>query len=152
MKRQIYVSVSLDPVREYHKALEYAKSLQGVADFLHCDVMDGQFVKDKNFDAGICNNINQNCLTMLDVHLMCQEPQYIIDDYLNAGANIVTVHYEAFEDKNDIVDVARKIRDASALAGISIKPQTKLLNQTGHLFQGDKKLFVWCGHCLGHER
>ena len=126
MKKHIYVSVSADPVREYHKVLEYAKSLQGIADFLHCDVMDGEFVSDKNLDAGIVNNINQNCLTMLDVHLMCNEPLKMIDSYLKAGANILTIHYEAFQNKNDIVLALEKIKSAGALAGLSIKNETRV--------------------------
>ncbi len=122
----IYVSVSTDPVKEYSKVVEYAKNLQGIADMIHCDVKDGIFVSSKNFDAGLTRNINQNCLTMLDVHLMCKEPLKMIDDYLKAGANIVTIHYEAFEDKNDIVLALDKIKSAKALAGLAIKPETEI--------------------------
>ncbi len=126
MKNNIYVSVSTDPIKEYQKVVEYAKSLQGKADLIHCDVKDGIFVSSKNFDAGLTRNINQNCLTMLDVHLMCKEPLKMIDDYLKAGANIVTVHYEAFEDKNDIVLALDKIKSAKALAGLAINPETEI--------------------------
>ncbi len=126
MKNNIYVSVSTDPIKEYQKVVEYAKSLQGIADLIHCDVKDGVFVSSKNFDAGLTRNINQNCLTMLDVHLMCSEPLKMIDDYLKAGANIVTIHYEAFEDKNDIVLALNKLKDAKALAGLAIKPETEI--------------------------
>ena len=124
MKKNIYVSVSLDPVKEFSKIIEYAKELQGCADLLHCDVMDGKFVERITFDHKLVNNLNQNTLTMLDVHLMCQEPFDSIDDYLSAGANIVTVHYEAFEDKDDIVESFKKIKSAKALNGISFKPNT----------------------------
>ncbi len=126
MKKQVYISVSTDPIKEYQKVVEYAKSLQGIADFIHCDVKDGKFVSSKNFDAGLVNNINQNCLTMLDVHLMCSEPMKMIDDYLKAGANIITIHYEAFSDKNDIMIALNKIKQAKALAGIAIRPETEV--------------------------
>lgn len=122
----LYVSVSTDPVKEYQKVVEYAKSLQGIADLIHCDVKDGIFVSSKNFDAGLTRNINQNCLTMLDVHLMCKEPLRMIDEYLKAGANIITIHYEAFEDKNDIVLALNKIKSVNALAGLAIKPETEV--------------------------
>lgn len=124
MKKNVYVSVSLDPVKEYSKMVEYAKVLQGHADLLHCDIMDGKFVERKTFDENLVNNINQNCLTMLDVHLMCDEPLKMIDEYIKAGANIITIHYEAFEDKNEIVESFAKIKKANALAGISLKPNT----------------------------
>lgn len=126
MKKEVYVSVSTDPVKEYQSMIEYAKSLQGVADFLHCDIMDGQFVERMTYDAGLVSNINQNSAIALDVHLMCSEPYKMIDDYLQAGANIITVHYEAFADKNQIVDALKKIRKAGALAGLSFKPSTSL--------------------------
>lgn len=68
--KKTYISVSTDPVKEYQLIVEYAKSLQGKADFLHCDVMDGKFVQKKNYNHMLVSNINQNSLIMLDVHLM----------------------------------------------------------------------------------
>ena len=126
MKKDILVSVSLDPVKEYAKMVEYAKKLQGHADLIHCDIMDGKFVERKTFDHNLVNNINQNCLTMLDVHLMCKEPLEMIDDYLEAGANIITIHYESFSNKNDIIKAFEKIKKGNALVGISFKPSTEL--------------------------
>lgn len=124
MKKEVFVSVSTDPMSEYQLICEYAQEMQGVSDFLHCDIMDGKFVPKVTFDDQLVANINSNSLIMLDVHLMCEEPLEIIDDYLKAGANIITVHYEAFKDKNDIIKVLHKIKKANALAGISIKPET----------------------------
>lgn len=126
MKKKVYVSVSTDPVKAFGDVVDYAKDMQGKADLLHCDVMDGKFVKKKNYDYNLVDSINQNSLIMLDVHLMCSEPLASIDDYLAAGANIITVHYEAFKDKNDIVLAIEKIHKANALAGISISPQTSI--------------------------
>ena len=45
MGKKVYVSVSTDPVKDYSQIYQYARSMQGVADFLHCDVMDGKFVR-----------------------------------------------------------------------------------------------------------
>ena len=124
MKKDVFVSVSTDPINEYQLICEYAKEMQGVADFLHCDIMDGKFVPKTTYDYQLVSNINSNSLIMLDVHLMCEEPLGIIDSYLKAGANIVTIHYEAFKDKNDIIKGLEKIKKAKALAGLSIKPNT----------------------------
>ena len=124
MGKKVYVSVSTDPVKNFGEVVDYAKDMQGKADLLHCDVMDGKFVKKKNYDFNLIDSVNQNSLIMLDVHLMCSEPLESIDEYLSAGANIITVHYEAFKDKNDIVKAIEKIHKAKALAGISISPST----------------------------
>lgn len=124
MKKDVFVSVSTDPISEYQLICEYAKDMQGVADFLHCDIMDGKFVPKTTYDYQLVSNINSNSLIMLDVHLMCEEPLGIIDSYLKAGANIITIHYEAFKDKNDIIKALEKIKKANALAGLSIKPNT----------------------------
>lgn len=126
MKKYIYVSVSTDPIQEYQKIADYALQMQGQADFLHCDVMDGEFVKNKTYDAQLVYSINQHSLTMLDVHLMCNEPLKIINDYLKAGANIITFHYEAFKNKNDIVEALNKIKEGKALAGLAFSPKTKV--------------------------
>ena len=126
MKKNIYVSVSTDPIKEYQEIFEYAKSMQGHADFLHCDIMDGKFVENKTYDAQLVYNINQNSSIMLDVHLMVNEPLNKIDDYIKSGANILTIHYEAFKDKNDIVKAIEKIKQSSTLVGLSIKPETDI--------------------------
>ena len=75
MKKNIFVSVSTDPIKDYEEIIRYAKFMQGKADFLHCDIMDGKFVPNKTYDASLVSNINQNSLIMLDVHLMCEEPK-----------------------------------------------------------------------------
>lgn len=126
MKKNIYISVSTDPIKEYQKITDYAQEMQGYADFLHCDIMDGKFVENVTYDDQLVYNINQHSLIMLDVHLMCDEPLKSIDNYIKAGANIITVHYEAFKDKNDIILAVNKIKQADVLAGLSIKPETSV--------------------------
>ena len=124
MKKYTFISVSTDPIQSYQDIIEYAKSLQGVADFLHCDVMDGRFVNKATYDYNLIKNINANCLLPLDVHLMVAEPKSEIKKYIDAGANIITVHYEAFEDKKELVEALEFIKQHNVLAGISLKPET----------------------------
>ena len=126
MKKNIFVSVSTDPIKDYEEIIRYAKFMQGKADFLHCDIMDGKLVPNKTYDASLVSNINQNSLIMLDVHLMCEEPKQSIDEYIKAGANIITIHYEAFKNKEEIVECISKIKKAGLLAGLSFKPQTPI--------------------------
>lgn len=124
MKKNMYVSVSTDPIQSYQEIVEYAKEMQGVADFLHCDVMDGKFVPKNTYDYNLIRTINANSLLPLDVHLMVSEPRDEVKKYIEAGANIVTVHYEAFEDKKNLVETLKAIKSRHALAGISFKPET----------------------------
>ncbi len=142
MNKRVYISVSSDPVKEYHGVVDYAKELQDVADFLHCDIMDGKFVERITYNAQLVKNINENSLIALDVHLMCNEPLAMIDDYLSAGANIITVHYEAFKDKRQIVEAINKIKKGRALAGISFKPSTKLKDLKVFLYDVDVVLVM----------
>ena len=142
MKKEVYVSVSTDPISEYQLIYEYARQMQGHADFLHCDVMDGKFVPKITYDHQLVNNINQNSSIMLDVHLMCDEPLDILDDYLDAGANIVTVHYEAFKDKENLLRAFNKIHSRYALVGLAINPQTKLSDVKIYLHMVDLVLVM----------
>ena len=125
MKRNnVYVSVSTDPISDYQEIVEYTKELQGEADFIHCDVMDGLFVPKKTYEHTVVESINQNSLTMLDVHLMVKEPTDKLESYIKAGANILTVHYEAFEDKEMLTRALKYIKSTGTLAGLAFNPST----------------------------
>ena len=119
-----YVAVSTDPIKSYEEIVEYAKEMQDKADLLHCDVMDGKFVQSKTYDWAMVENLNQNTALMLDVHLMVDEPLQSIENYIKAGANIVTLHYEAFKKKEDLVKAINLVKSMKTLVGLSIKPET----------------------------
>lgn len=137
MKRKVDIAVSTDPIKDLQSIIDYAKELQGVADLLHCDVMDGKFVGKKTYDETVVKAINSQSLLPLDVHLMCQEPSEKICEYVKAGANIVTVHYEAFKDKNKLIDTLKEIRQCGALAGLSFKPGTEVKDVKSYFFYVD---------------
>ena len=142
MKRNIDVSVSTDPITDYQNIIEYAKEMQGVADFLHCDVMNTNFVQKNNFDYSLINSINRNSVIMLDVHLMVDEPVDDIPKYIQAGANILTVHYEAFDDKELLVNSLKFIQENNTLAGISLKPSTPFKEIRSFVFNCDVVLVM----------
>ena len=119
-----YVAVSTDPIKSYEEIVEYAKEMQDKADLLHCDVMDGKFVQNKTYDWAMVENLNQNTALMLDVHLMVDEPLQQIENYIKAGANIITLHYEAFKKQEDLVKAINLVKNMKALVGLSIKPET----------------------------
>lgn len=124
MKKKVDVSASTDPVKDYMQIVDYAKVMQGVADFLHCDIMNENFVSKNTFDYVLLKSINRNSVIMLDVHLMVNEPMIDVPKYIEAGANILTVHYEAFEDKENLVRTLKYIQENGTLAGLAIKPKT----------------------------
>lgn len=141
-KRTVDIAVSTDPIKDYQELLDYAKEMQPIADFLHCDIMDGKFVENKTFNSRFVKTINDNTLIPLDVHLMTSEPLVSIEEYLNAGANIVTVHYEAFKNKKDLLMAFKLIRSRHALAGFSFKPKTTVNEIKSYLFYVDVVLLM----------
>lgn len=91
------------------------------ADFIHIDVMDGHFVPNITIGAPVVKAIR--CVTdkVLDVHLMIQNPMDYIDSFIEAGSDIITVHYEA---NGNIIELVEKIKKAGVRACVSIKPST----------------------------
>lgn len=91
------------------------------AEYIHFDVMDGMFVPSISFGMPVLASIKGATTQTLDVHLMVTEPIRYVEEFVKAGADIVTVHYEACEDLQATID---KIHAAGAKVGISIKPKT----------------------------
>ena len=119
------ISISTHPAKE--GLISYFKELEALdIDMLHCDVMDGVFVIDKTITNVEVSQINDMSTIVLDVHLMVQNPYNLIKSYKKAGANILTVHYEAFSDKNELIKTLALIKKYHMLAGLSIKPATQI--------------------------
>ena len=93
----------------------------GGADYVHVDVMDGHFVPNLTIGAPVVKAIRRITDLPLDVHLMIQEPDRYLDDFIQAGSDILTVHYES---DGDTLQQIRKIKDAGIKACVSIKPKT----------------------------
>ena len=91
------------------------------ASYIHLDVMDGMFVPNMSFGAPVIASIRKTSSIIFDVHLMITEPQRYIDDFLKAGADIITIHYESCENPAEVISY---IKSKEARAGLSIKPAT----------------------------
>lgn len=91
------------------------------ADWLHIDVMDGHFVPNITIGIPVVESIKKVTSVPLDVHLMIENPEKFIEAFKNAGADIITFHYEAVD---DALAVVRLIKSFGIKAGLSIKPKT----------------------------
>jgi len=111
----------IDQLPEYLVELEKAG-----ADWLHCDVMDGEFVPNTTFDEMVLNIISKRTKLPKDVHLMIAEPLKRISSFARAGADIITVHYEALANAQAITTAITKIHKLNKKAGLSIKPTTSV--------------------------
>lgn len=93
----------------------------GGADLIHLDVMDGHFVPNLTFGPLVVEAIRRRTTLPLDVHLMISDPSRYADEFLEAGADILTFHHEI---EGDAVGLIERIRQRGKVAGVSIKPGT----------------------------
>ena len=94
------------------------------ADWIHVDVMDGHFVPNITIGMPVVKSIKKVTTLPLDVHLMIENPEKYIEDFANAGADILTFHYEAVK-KENIKPLITNIKNLGVKAGLSIKPKTQ---------------------------
>ena len=90
-------------------------------DWLHCDVMDHQFVPNLTFGPLIVAAARKLTRATLDVHLMMERPWLMVDAFRESGADLITVHLEACRETREVL---RQIRATGARAGLAIKPGT----------------------------
>lgn len=91
------------------------------ADFIHIDVMDGRFVPNISFGMPIIKAIRNRTDKVFDVHLMIEEPSKYIDDFIAAGADLITIHYEA---EKHIDRAIQYIKSKGVKAAVALNPGT----------------------------
>lgn len=103
--------------------VEIKKIEKAGADLLHLDVMDGHFVPNITFGAPVIKSIRKCTNLPFDVHLMIENPEKYIDDFLSSGADIITFHIESTEKTLENIE---RIKSFGKKVGISLKPKTDL--------------------------
>lgn len=96
---------------------------RGEADQIHVDVMDGHFVPNITVGPGVVKDIRNRTGLPLDVHLMIENPEMYIPQFVQAGSDLITVHIETCENLSTVI---RQIKESGAKAGVTLKPDTSL--------------------------
>ena len=121
MSLQIAPSILAADFANLQKEVEMLNSSQ--ADFIHVDIMDGVFVPNISFGIPVTEAIHRHAKKPLDVHLMIVEPDRYLEAFRNAGAEVISVHYEAC---NHLHRTLQGIKTLGAKAGVAINPHTPI--------------------------
>ena len=118
---KIYIAPSALSADFGNAAAQFALLEEQGIEYLHLDVMDGIFVPNISFGQVVIKSLRPHSKMIFDTHLMITEPERYIDDFVKAGSDYITIHYEATKDP---AAVLKQIRAAGAKAGVSVKPGT----------------------------
>ena len=123
MSKKIIVAPSL-LAADFSKLREEIQEVESYgAEYLHLDVMDGNFVPNISFGAPIISSIRKHSNLVFDVHLMVENPDRFIKDMVDAGADVITIHAEATKHLNRTIQL---IKSYGKKVGVALNPSTPL--------------------------
>lgn len=134
-----YLSPSILSADFAHLGEDIKRAEAAGTPYLHYDVMDGLFVPSISFGMPVLESIRKITDMVLDVHLMIEDPDRYIDEFVRCGADIITVHQEACKDVKKTIQM---IKDRGVKAGVTIKPGTPNSVLTDVLDQVDMILLM----------
>ncbi len=132
-----------------HLEKEIHRCEEAGVELLHLDIMDGHFVPNISFGPGIVSTIRNITRLPLDVHLMIQQPDRYVRTFIEAGANILTVHVESYHDTRRTLDL---IRNLGCQAGLALNPLTLFTNAIPYLKQIDLLLCMTVNPGFGGQK
>ena len=118
------VAPSILAADKNHLFEEASKMVDLGVKFIHIDIMDGKFVKNITWDSKVVSSL-KGIDAVLDTHLMVVDPYKKIDSFAKAGSNVITVHYEAFDNDEDLIKTLKYIASKGVTPGLSIKQKSE---------------------------
>lgn len=124
----VEVSTSILSEKKGEESATFFELEAAKTDYFHIDVMDGNFVEKNTYDKmlGYAEYIKRISNLPQDVHLMVKDVRTAVDDFLAVEPNIITFHYEACKDREEVHKMIKYIKDNHCKVGLAIKPNTKV--------------------------
>lgn len=124
----VEISTSILSVKEGKEAETFLSLEKAKTDYYHIDVMDGKFVENNTYEKmrNYSDYIKRISNLPQDIHLMVQDVKSAINDFLPVEPNIITFHYEACKNKEEVMELINYIKQNNCKVGISVKPNTNI--------------------------
>ena len=124
----VEISTSILSVKKGEESKTFFALEKAKTDYFHIDVMDGKFVEKDTYQKMLeyASYMKRISNLPLDIHLMVEDINTAIDDFASVEPNIITFHYEVCKNKEEVMEVIRKIKNNNCKVGISVKPETDI--------------------------
>lgn len=126
----VEISTSILSVKKGEESATFFELETAKTDYYHIDVMDGKFVEKNTYSKMLeyASYIKRISNLPLDVHLMVEDVKTAVNDFLSVEPNIITFHYEACKNKEEVYEMINYIKENNCKVGISVKPDTPIEN------------------------